>query len=660
MTTEGFGTASQTAPRGMQARLRSGAVWKLAVLVRTHARAALLAFLLVLITGLMVGFALPRPFVATAYLWLDRGRGDDAGASPNTSSARLARNTELRLLTSQELAARTVAALGLERIRGLGQPRDGSVRDEPEARAEATRMLRQRLSVEPVDDTYAARIRFRADRPEIAASVANRLADLYVDDRRGASAGARERQRLAAAVAQTREAVVRSEAAIRGYRSAAAVLGRDDPDADPRRDVTALDVDIRTAIADAQLARAREARANATAAPILRDLERRRTQRATEDNIRSDAIDGQISKQRRTLERFQSQVRLADAQVRLLSRMRERSARTAAEAERIGAELARLERAAAAARTSQAQALSAFDRAKRAEPRSTAYVISRSSADGAVRTPGSWTIALASLGGAAAAALLVAFALDRRHKGFMTAAAVEHALGTKVLAMVPELSELRRAGAPEDRLAVPDHLVQEPGSRFAEAFRTLLAALQAHGARPGPLVIALSSALPDEGKTTVALCLARSAALGGHRTVLVDCDVRRPAASRTLFPTLPVGLVEVIEGEAEPAAALRRDPGSDAMILGIGSNRPARTVSLDPKRLQPVIERLRQDFDFIICDCPPALALSEAREAAALADMVLLVIRQRVTPKGAVTIAQDLLTRASARIAGTVLTMVRT
>ena len=155
----------------------------------------------------------------------------------------------------------------------------------------------------------------------------------------------------------------------------------------------------------------------------------------------------------------------------------------------------------------------------------------------------------------------------------------------------------------------------------------------------------------------MALCLARAAALNGQRVVLIDCDLRRPAASRALFPNLPVGLIEVVAGEADLLSALRPDPGSSLMVLGMGTRSSTGVNALNLKALKVLIQHLRGQFDLIVCDTPPALALSEARETAALADTVLIAVRQRETPKDAVAIARDLLSRAGARLGGAVLTM---
>lgn len=625
--------------------------------MRANGRAALLVFLIVLSTGAAIGLMLPRRFVASTDLWLDRGRSAGDAVAPDSQAARLARNTELRLLNSRDLSARTVRALGLDRVVGLGQPRDGSLLNARDAQSQAVRAVQERLSVDAIGQTYAVRVRFRADNPSTAASVANRLADLYVDDRQGSTARARRSRRRSAIIADTRDAMLQSEAAVAGYRSAALLIRDDGKQNGLQSDLAALDAELAAVRTNAEASRARAA--NATLR--LRDLERNRTQRAIEDGTVSEAIGGQVAIQRLRLDQIASQANVAEARVGLLSRMRERAGRAATRGKRFAAELVRLEGIATAARTRHAQANAALglEAASEARRRSTAYVISHASPQSARREPSPWLVALTVLAGAAAASALAALALEHRHKGFRTSAALEHALGMNVLAMIPDLPGLHRAGADEDRLAVPDYLGQERDSPFAKAFRKLLFALRGASVRKGPMVISVSSALPDEGKTTVALCLTRSAALNGERVVLIDCDVRRPAASRALFETLPVGLVEVVQHGAELSAALKRDPGSQAMVLGVGTNLHDRTISLNPEVIGSLIERLKQDFDVIICDTPPALALSEARETAALADAVLLVVRHRETPKGAVVIARDLLTRSGARIAGAVLTMVR-
>ena len=104
-----------------------------------------------------------------------------------------------------------------------------------------------------------------------------------------------------------------------------------------------------------------------------------------------------------------------------------------------------------------------------------------------------------------------------------------------------------------------DAVVAHPLSGFAEAFRGLGTTL-IHGNTDAPVkIIAVTSAVPEEGKTTTSICLMRVQALGGAKTVLVDCDLRR-RSTNVIFPTEPeVGLIEVLEGKATLDEALRLD-----------------------------------------------------------------------------------------------------
>lgn len=630
--------------------------------IRSHRRAAVLTFVTVFIAILAIGSMSFRGYLASADLWLDRGRSVDGAVRQGVRAAEVARNTELRLLTSRDLAAQAVDALGLERVTGFGwQPKQVSMNSDG-GRAAAVRAVQKQLSVYPIDQSYAVRLRFLADQPVIAAAIVNRIADLYVEDRRKASASGGDSARFAAATAtEAREAMLRSEAAIVAYQSAIALLGTGERLADSPQGAASLNAELALARTGAAADRARAARDAGVATVRLRQLERRQAQRAVEGDVTSAAVDQQIDLQRSRLDQIGAQLRAADARLRLASRMRDQARNVAVKIDRSTAELARLRNVANIARNRHTQALAELARqtAAQVEDRSTAYVITRASPQSVQQMPEVWLLTVTALIIAIAASALLTFALDCRVTGFKSVVAVERALATNVLAVVPDLFDLRHQSGALDRLAVPDYLVKIADSSFAELFRGLVATLLQGEGRKEPTVIAISSALPDEGKTTVALCLARSAAIGGQRTVLIDCDLRRPAASRALFGVLAIGLIEVIEDGADLFDALKNDPGSPAMVLGVGDRQRERPMALDARALSSLISRLKGMFDVVICDCPPALALSEAREATALADSVLLVVRHRMTPTDAVIIAQDMLKRVGAHIAGVALTMVR-
>lgn len=249
-------------------------------------------------------------------------------------------------------------------------------------------------------------------------------------------------------------------------------------------------------------------------------------------------------------------------------------------------------------------------------------------------------------------AVAVAEFLD---SGIKTKADVERRLGARYLGSVPEIEStldgLRSLDTPEE------YIVSHPLSTFAEAMRNLRASVTLRGRRK-PRVLAITSALPREGKTTTAMCLARTLAMSGATTVLIDCDVRRHSASDALLAGRPGRLFEVLSGQASIEEALVPDGPTDLQILGTDRSPDDGRDLLTPDLLGGLIARLKDRFEFIVIDTAPVLGIADARSVASLADAVILLARWRSTSLRAVDTALDLLIGARAKVFGVALTQV--
>jgi capsular exopolysaccharide synthesis family protein len=255
--------------------------------------------------------------------------------------------------------------------------------------------------------------------------------------------------------------------------------------------------------------------------------------------------------------------------------------------------------------------------------------------------------AVAGIAGVALAELL-----DAR---ISTRADIERGVGTRYLGAIPDL-ESTLDGA---RMTEPpqDYIISHPLSSFAESLRNLRAAATLRGHRP-PKVLAITSALPLEGKTTTAICVARTLAMSGARTVIVDCDLRRHSASNLLLDGREGKLPEVLAGTAPIGAALVRDRVTDLEILGV-TNAPTDGRDLLASNLvQILFAELRAQFDFVVLDTAPVLGVADARSVAREADATILLARWRQTSVRAANAAVDLLVAADAKVIGIALTQV--
>ena len=249
------------------------------------------------------------------------------------------------------------------------------------------------------------------------------------------------------------------------------------------------------------------------------------------------------------------------------------------------------------------------------------------------------------------AGVAAAFVRELLFAGFTTGQEVEDKLGLPYLAGIPTLQD-------EDKRAGPsESVINSPRSLFAEGFRMLRTAL-AHGGQGTPQVIMVSSALPKEGKTTLAICLARSIALGGERTVLLDFDRRQARLSRQLAGDRSSGLMELLDGAASLPDVLVPDRVEGLDILPLSPAANSTTDLFKGDELKTLLGRLREAYTFIVIDSAPVLPVAESRLLAGLADSVVFVARWRHTPDHAVRAALKLLPSRHVNIAGVVLSRI--
>lgn len=246
-----------------------------------------------------------------------------------------------------------------------------------------------------------------------------------------------------------------------------------------------------------------------------------------------------------------------------------------------------------------------------------------------------------------------AFIAEMMFSGLTTALDVEQKLHIRCLGSIPLLSSVMPRGS-----APIQSVLDDPGSGFAEAFRSLRASINyAVDGRRQALMI--TSALPREGKTTTATCLARISALAGERVVLVDVDVRQHGVSRLIrHADDRPGLIEVLRQEADLDAALIFDEESGAFILPI--RQATRDVGnlLIGAEMDALLLALRERFDLIVFDAAPILPIADTRSLAMKVDAVVMVARWRSTADHAIRAALRMLPYRHVPIAGVALTLV--
>ncbi|HEX5795585.1 MAG TPA: CpsD/CapB family tyrosine-protein kinase, partial [Geminicoccaceae bacterium] len=173
-----------------------------------------------------------------------------------------------------------------------------------------------------------------------------------------------------------------------------------------------------------------------------------------------------------------------------------------------------------------------------------------------------------------------------------------------------------------------------------------------------PAVILVTSALPGEGKTSLAASLAVFAVQLGHRTLLVDLDFRRPAVAREFRFRPEADVLALLDGTARFEDAVRRDPYSGVDLLAAGDDHGNPITLLTSERLIAVLGAARERYDQVIIDAPPVLGLPDAKALSPASDAILFVVHWDRTARDAAAAALRQLADVAARVTGVVLNQV--
>jgi capsular exopolysaccharide synthesis family protein len=245
--------------------------------------------------------------------------------------------------------------------------------------------------------------------------------------------------------------------------------------------------------------------------------------------------------------------------------------------------------------------------------------------------------------------------LDRSVKN---ADELEAKTGVPAIASIPTISKrMLRQMAPADRHPA-GYLVARPMSAFTEALRVLRTVIVYSKLDLSSKVVAITSALPDEGKTTISACLARVAAMSGQRVVVVDCDLRKQSINDVLDVESDTGILQVLAGEVPWRAAIIRDESTDAHILPVATSGFTPRDVFGSEAMKKLLNELRANYDLVVLDCAPILAIAETRIVVQHADAVVLVARAGRSATGAVRSAIMQTEAAGGKVLGVALNCV--
>jgi succinoglycan biosynthesis transport protein ExoP len=684
----------------------------LLAILRRRAFPMAIAFAVVTAVGAIITFSLTPRYTATSSILFDpenQNVGDLQQLLGEQSGPPISIANQIQILTSSTFVGKVVDKLNLDAdpefgpaTGGFGLTRSiksllgtGGAPSKSDQRIATIGHVLDRMTASIAEGTSVIDIQFTSEDPSKAAEIANTVADGYITDQLEAKFEATRiaNNWLSQRLGELRKRVAEAEGAVASYAAAnhLQVLNEAGQTLQDQR-VANLNDETLKARADyaeksARLAgvRAVLARGGSVEAipelmnsPVFQGL---RTQRAAllqqqsqmastlgarhPDMIKLteqiQSINQQINAEiQRILSALQSDVSVSVAQLGVVQGgLREAEGQNAT-ASQANVQLRELQRTADSAKSLYEAFLKRFNELGEQGTLQTtqARVIGRAT----VPASASYPKTLLFLAGSVAAGLLVAaalaFLLEQLDRGLRTRQQVESELGLPMLASLPmvDAAELAWDGKSHSPSEI---VVHKPLSAYNEAFRMLRAGIQLSNVDSEPKLILITSALPNEGKSTGVLSLARSCAQAGDRVLLIDGDIRRPSIGNVLGRQHEkgIGLVQCIRGEAQMHEAIIKDDITSLHILLPGSTVTNPPDILSSVAMQNLLAAARQSYDLVLIDSSPVLPVIDARLLSRLCDTTVFFIRWEETPKDAAQEAVRLLLSFDATIAGVALSI---
>ena len=247
---------------------------------------------------------------------------------------------------------------------------------------------------------------------------------------------------------------------------------------------------------------------------------------------------------------------------------------------------------------------------------------------------------------------------------------VEAYAGLPSLGMIPMSSTLKGSAAgrtllklkpaPEAKTSAIELVAHcRPNSELAEAYRALRTSILLSSPGSPPKILLVTSALPQEGKTTTSINCAIVLAQQGRRVLLVDADLRRPTIHRSFGLRPRAGLSDVLAGREQQELVTLASPHlPNLFILPAGAQPPHPAELLSSPVMKKLIEQWRGQYDHVVIDSPPALTVTDAVLLSVDVDRVIVVVRSGQTSKAAMRRARDLLLQVNAKVMGVVINAV--
>lgn len=229
-------------------------------------------------------------------------------------------------------------------------------------------------------------------------------------------------------------------------------------------------------------------------------------------------------------------------------------------------------------------------------------------------------------------------------------------LGAKSIGSIPLIGTRGMLGI--GKSTPPDYLVKNPLTAYSESIRYLRAAIAFSDIDSATKTVAITSSLPNEGKTSLTLSLGRMSAMSGSKTLVIDGDFRRRELTRMVGLAPKDGFIEHLFGAVSLEAAIHKDPMSSLHILPLSKTGHTPHDVFGTKAFDDLLEELKSHYDMILIDTGPLLLMAEARVVAGKVDKTILIVRWRQTNRNAARQSLNLLKTFNANLLGVALNMV--
>ncbi len=553
--------------------------------------------------------------------------------------------------------------------------------DHEKALAAAVAQYRGDLKVENDGRSFIITVEFKSTDKELAARVANTHAQIYLERQQQERTRLEETasQWLGGQNTQLKDDVVRAEQAVQQYRQQHRLVALPGGDGRPTSELQQQVVDLNTQLGVARADGAQKAAEAEALRRILRSPNSSDAMQSVSQIVSSPLIDQLRAQEAEVLRReaalttnygdkyptvrnVRNELQSIRGKIRqevdkiatsvahdaMVARAREASLRSslaklgheAAEQNGLEIKLGGLEQEADAARDVYHNFLNRQKEiaAQLGLQQPDARVVAAATVPQRPYFPNAVLLLSLTLAASALTGIGLSLVADRFARGFRSSGQVEELCGVPVFGTLSALkSGLFRRKAPADQ--VVDH----PSSVFAEQLHEIRFACQAALGRDSSKILLVTSCLPNEGKSVLALSLARALALGGHSVLLCDCDLRRSSIGKLLGDSRrSPGFADYISGTAAWNEVVRKDPLTGMHYTP--PSKPLRSPStlLARDTIGPTFATLRQRYQYIIVDSPPLAPVADARALAQIADCSIFVVRWMKTPRA---IVQALLQR---------------